>query len=912
MLSKILLICVCLSVFTGCTRLSDSLDVPGGLTCEYRTNPMGIDTEAPRFRWVVRSAEQNQIQTAYQVLVASKAEHLKSNKGDFWDSGKVVSGETAQIEYSGKPLLSAQPYFWKVRSWDKNDRPSRWSEVQQFSTGFFEDSLWQAQWIGYDAFISELPEDTLQPKRKRRKLPYQATPSPYLRKEFNIEKPFKRAVVYTTALGVYELHLNGQRVGEDYFMPGWTDYNKRLYYNAYDVTDLLQDSLNAFAAILSDGWYAGNVANRGQQIYGQRLRLFAQLHLEYNDGTQEKVMTDSTWKASYGPIREGDMQAGETYNAHMEMPGWHSTGFDDSDWDKVNVSPKPEIILQAYPAQGVRKIEEIRPLDIHHSSPGRYIVDMGQNFAGWVRLRMNGNSGDKVVLRFAEKLKSPDSLFTKNLRSAKATDTYILKGGREEIWEPRFTYHGFQFVEVSGYPGELRPDDITGIVVHSDLPRSGFFECSDTLINRIYKNALWSQKSNFFDIPTDCPQRDERMGWSGDVQVFLPTSIYNMDVGAFLSRWMQDLVDGQFPDGRLPSTAPRIYNRVAAGWGDAGVILPWQLYRAYGDTRIIETHYASMQRWMNFLIDKSDSLISGQGSYGDWQNADAETPIPVFSTAYFANSARLMMEMARATGKNEDMIAYKDLYHQIRDAFTKKFVSDSGKIEGDTQGAYLLALQFDLIPEGKRPQVFWHLMRKIRENDGHPSTGLICSSMLLPVLSEGGEAAVAYQMLAKRTYPSWGFQIANGATTPWERWDGYSAEKGFHEDITNSFNHFAFGAVAEWFYTNIAGINTDAPGFKHVIIRPRPGGGLTYAKTAYESIRGRISVDWRWDDDTFSLKVTIPANTTASVFLPVSDESKILEDGEEIDQHKLIQLEKRENGEALLKVPSGNYEFEVN
>lgn len=887
---------------------------PDRLRCEYKVDPLGIDVTRPRLSWIVTSKERGRKQTAYRILVASTPEKLGRGEGDRWDSGQVKSDETAQIVYPGAPLLSQMECFWKVMVWDNEGRPSGWSETAKWSMGLLAPGDWKAQWIGHDLPGQKLPPKAYLPLtlvssvlRKDYKV---YLPSPFLRKSFTVKNPVRRAVVYASALGLYELHLNGRRVGADDFTPGWSDYNKRVYYQTYDVTALLHSGENAIGAILADGWYAGNVGWLGQRYYGSKLRLRLQLQLEYADGTAETVATDGSWRAALGPIREADIQAGEFYDARLEMPGWSEPGFDESKWKAVDTQESIAAAVEAYPGIPVRQTKELKPIKITEPKPGVFVFNMGQNFSGWARLRVKGKAGDKVVLRFAEMLNPDGTIYTKNLRTARATDTYILKGGGEEIWEPRFTYHGFQYLEVTDYPGTPTLDDITGIVAHSDLPFTGAFTCSHPLVNKLYSNLTWGQRSNYFEVPTDCPQRDERLGWTGDTQTFIRTAAYNMDVAPFFTKWLTDLNDGQDQEGRYPDVAPRVTPNAAAGWGDAGIICPWTIYQVYGDRRLIEKHYPAMTKYIKFLESRSPGYLSPPlGTYGDWLNVNDPTPKDLIATAYFAYSTRRMAEMARAIGKEDDAKKYEALFANVCAAFDRRFVSVDGKLEGNSQTAYLLALRFGLLPENMRGPAGDQLVDRIQERDWSLSTGFLGAGLLLPTLTDIGRTDVAYRLLLNTRYPSWGYSINLGATTVWERWDGYTLDKGFNTPSMNSFNHYAFGACGEWMFSAIAGIDTDGPGFKKILIHPRPGGDLTWAKATYDSIRGLIIVSWQLEGDDFKLELTIPANTAAAVFLPAAKPEDVLENGRPAAESPGVHFLRMEPGAAVFEVGSGNYFF---
>ncbi len=884
---------------------------PGYLRCEYKVDPIGIDETQPRLSWIVTSEARGAGQSAYQIIAASSKRDVDADKADLWDSGKVESDETAHIVYSGETLESEMQVFWKVRVWDREGNPSAWSDSAMWSMGLLRDSDWKAKWIGYDMKLTKKQKLDAEWSAVNRNLHKKAhLPAPYLRKDFSIGESVKRATVYATALGFYQLYINGKRVGDDFFTPGWTDYNKRIYYQTYDVTDLLKPGAgNAIGAILAEGWYAGNVGSRGQNIYGSQLRLKAQIHIVYGNGDEQVVSTDETWKASDGPIREADMQDGETYDARLEMTGWSESGFNDASWKNVVSTDGVKALIQAYPGIPVRKTREVTPISVTEPKPGVFIYDLGQNFAGCARLKASGNAGTKIVLRFGEMLDSDGLLYTTNLRGARVIDTYILKGGAEEIWEPDFTYHGFRYVEITGYPGKPGMDAITGVVMQSGLAETSTFATSMPLLNRLYSNIVWGQRSNYFEVPTDCPQRDERLGWMGDAQVFVRTASYNMDIAPFFTKWMVDVEDGQRADGAFTDVAPAVLTGVSSAWADAGVICPWTIYNVYGDKRIVEKHYKSMERWIDFQKQRSGNNLSFIGGYGDWLNVNQPTDKGLISTAYYGRSVDLLAQMARAIGRKEAAEKHNKLYRGIGKAFTGYFMASDGKISGDTQTGYLLALNFGLIPDKLRKHAAAHLVDGIKNRDWSLATGFLGCSMLLPTLTEVGRTDVAYRLLTNRKYPSWGYSIDQGATTTWERWNSYTKENGFGDPGMNSFNHYAYGAVGEWMFSTLAGIDMEEPGYKRILIHPRPGGGLTWAEASYNSIRGLIAVSWKFRDNDVTLDVTIPANTVATVYVPAGSEADVAEDGGPVDKSQGVKFLRMEPGAAVFEIGSGKYSF---
>ncbi len=873
------------------------------LRCDYLVNPTGIDVTEPRLSWILESRQRGQMQTAYRILVSDSKEALKEDKGNLWDSGKVETDQNNQIVYGGAPLQSRMQCYWKVRLWDKDGRVLDWSKPATWTMGLLKAQDWKAKWIGYDA----PPSGSQVNSENEMVLP----PPPYLRKTFSLDRSIKRATVYVSALGLYELHINGKRVGKDYFTPGWTDYPTRVYYQTYEVTDLINTGQNAIGAILADGWYAGYVGfGRKRELYGDKPRLLVQLEVEFANGDIQTVISDKSWKATYGPILEADFLMGETYDGRKEMPGWDKAEFDDSAWETADMTNVIDSKIEAYPGVTVQKILEIKPKELSEPRKNVYVYDLGQNFAGWVRLNVSGEAGTKVVLRFAEVLNPDGTIYTENLRAARCTDTYILKGKDREIWEPRFTFHGFRYVEVTGYPEKPPIDAITGIVVHSNTPQTGSFECSIPMVNQLYSNIVWSQRSNFIEVPTDCPQRDERLGWTGDAQIFVRTSTYNMDVAAFFTKWLVDLEDAQSKEGAFPDVAPR---KVAMGdgtaaWGDAGVICPWTIYEVYGDKRVLEKHYDSMKKWIDYLQKNSDGLIRPAEGYGDWVSIASDTPKDVIATAFFAYSTNLLSKAAAAIGKDSDAEKYAKLFEQIKEAFNKAFVSEDARIKGETQTCYVLGLHFGLLPEDKRPAATKHLIRALEKKNWHLSTGFVGLSYLLPILTETGNLDIAYRLLTNETFPSWGYSINNGATSIWERWDGWTEEKGFQDPGMNSFNHYSFGAVGRWLFGTVGGIDTDGAGFKKIIIRPQPG-KITSAQTNYESINGTIATNWAIEDKNFKLDVTIPANTTAIVYVPAPNAQTVTENGLPAADAESVRFLRMEQKCAVFAVGSGQYWF---
>jgi alpha-L-rhamnosidase len=884
------------------------------LRTEYDANPLGIDARRPRLSWRLESARRGERQTAYRILAASSEAALRADRGDVWDSGKVASDQSVHVSYAGRALRSRERVFWKVRAWDRDGRPSAWSEAARFEMGLLERADWSAQWIALPGGAPAVRPSPV-PAGQLASLP--SLPSPHLRKTFELAKPVRRARVYATARGLYDLYLNGARVGDDYFRPGWTDYRKRIQYQVYDVTGRLLRGRNAVGVRLGEGWYRGHLGMWQNGQYGETLQALLQLEVEHDDGSTTRVVTDGSWLGRTGGVKSSDLLMGEHYDARQAPGAWDAAAYDASGWSGVAATPLDATPLVAQIGPSVRRLEELRPKSVSQRGSGAFVFDLGQNLVGWARLRVEGPAGTTVTLRFAEILNPDGSIYTTNLRRAKATDSYTLAGTGVETWEPSFTFHGFRYVEVAGYPGTPGPEAITGIALSSAWPEAGRFESSHPLVNQLQKNIVWGLRGNFLEVPTDCPQRDERLGWMGDIQVFAPTALYNVHASRFLEKWMWDVVDAQKPEGSFADFSPRVTQWTGDGapaWADAGVIVPWTMYVHTGDTRVLETHWDAMARYVDFIHSENIDLLWTRrtgNNYGDWLNIHADTPREVLATAYFANSAALVAKSARVLGKPQAAEKYEQLAREIRAAFQKAYVRGEGlgfRVRGDTQTGYLLALRFGLLDPKQAPWAVERLGDDIvfaRKN--HLSTGFLGVGMIAPVLSDHGKSELAYTLLMNDTFPSWGFSIRQGATTIWERWDGWTPEKGFQDAGMNSFNHYALGSVGEWLYSTVAGIAPDPerPGFKHVLMAPRPGGGLSAASASHETPYGILESAWTQDGDRFDWTVTLPANTSATVRVPAKPEQTVSEGGQPAS------IARRDKDAATVEIGSGSYRFSV-
>jgi len=735
----------------------------------------------------------------------------------------------------------------------------------------------------------------------------------YLRKAFQLKSPVQRAVLYATALGLYEVQLNGRRVGDHVLAPDWTDYRKRVRYQAYDVTALLKQGDNAIGALLANGWFSGRIGNGGNKFFGKVPAFLSQLEVTYADGHTEQIVTDATWKSQRSPILTTDFMLGESYDAQLEVKDWAQPGLDDSQWVAVATRDESARKLEAQVMEPVRKVVELKSKAVTEPKPGSWVYDLGQNMVGVVRLKVSAPAGTQVTLRHAEMLNPDGTLYTKNLRGAPSVDTYICKGTGSEIWQPLFTFHGFRYVEITGLPTRPESDAVTGIVIASDTPQTGEFSCSDPRLNQLQSNIQWGQRGNYVSIPTDCPQRDERLGWMGDAQVFIRTATYNADVAAFYTKWMVDVEDGQTPEGSFSDVVPNTMNCFSVpAWGDAGVICPWTIYEVYGDKRILERHLPAMTRWVEYLRQHSSDLIRNKdrgNDYGDWLSIGADTPKDLIGTAYFAYSTHLLAKSCRALGHGKEAKKYEQLFEDIKAAFNSRYVAADGRIEGNTQCAYLMALKFELLPEKLRPLAAQYLEEDIKAKGGHLATGFIGVSYLLPVLTQAGKVDTAYALLLQDTFPSWLFSVKHGATTIWERWDGWTPEKGFQDPGMNSFNHYSLGSCGEYLFGGVGGIRAASPGFKTIRIEPIIRDGLTWAKTSYDSINGKIATAWKCEGKRLSLDVIVPANTTATVCIPARNVASITESGKPVAKAEGVKFLRMEHWNALLEVGSGAYQF---
>jgi alpha-L-rhamnosidase len=735
-----------------------------------------------------------------------------------------------------------------------------------------------------------------------------------VRKDFTLPQVPARAVLYVTGQGLVEPHLNGVKVGHDYFLSGWTDYARRLYYRAYDVTSLLQPGSNTVGAILGDGWYRGNCAFDGQDFYGTKTRLRAQLHLFFTNSPSQVIASDTSWQAGFGPIRAGDNQAGEAYDARLELPGWDSPGFRSIAWTKVATGSEISPVIQAHPAEPVQTNQALVPVSITQPQPGLYVVNFGQNISGWVRLLVsNQPAGRRIVMRFGEWLNPDGTVFRDNLRTALAMDTYICKGGGVDTWEPRFTYHGFQYLEVQGLTQPPTSNTFTAIHVSSGLSDAGSFVSSDNQLNQIYSNMLWSVRDNYFDVPTDCDQRDERAGWCDGLEV-MRSGLFLVQGESFFNKWCQDIIDSaaRATSSDFGQQAPLVGDfGFSAGWQDSVVFVPYWLYRTYGDLRPAERFYTNMAAHLAYYSASASGYVGPNSGYGDWVAVDGSTPLNLVSTAFYARCASMMAELAQALGKNADAAGYRQLFTNICSAFQSNFVATDGTVGSGSEGGYALALEFNLLTPTQRTLAASLFAAAVNAQNGHPSTGMVTTHLLLPALGSVGHSDLAYQMLNQTDYPSWGYEVGLGATTVWELWDSVLASGTVNtsQDGMNSLNHANFGTCAQWLFTGIAGIEALEPGFQKILINPHPGGGLTWAQAVYNSVSGPIGSAWQITNGLLALDVSIPPNTTAEIHVPTTNVPAITESGLPAASSSGVTYVGYSNNAAVYEVGGGNYSF---
>lgn len=847
---------------------------PSDLRVEYLVNPLGVDIRQPRFFWKNSHPERGQKQVAFQLIVSSSEE---ADKGDLWDSGKVNTDSSIQIVYGGKPLQSNRTYYWKARIWDDRGQESPWSQVASFDTGLFAASDWKGEWIGGENL---------------------------LRREFNLPENPRRARAFIAGLGYYELRVNGQKAGDHVLDPGWTTYSRRVLYVTYDITSLLRKGKNALGVMLGEGWYRSRA-------------LLFQLYVECEDGVLVEIHSDTTWKTARGPIVEDSIYHGETYDARLEQPGWDEPDFEEKGWKPAHKAKAPGGVLSAQLMPAIKVVETIVPLTMTSPAPGVYVFDLGQNISGWAQLKVRGPRGTDVRLRFAELLYENGLINQENLRSARAEDHYLLKGEGEEIWEPRFTYHGFRYIEVTGYPGTPKIDSVRGRVVHTAVPPAGNIAFSKQILNDIQRIILWGQKTNLHSIPTDCDQRDERMGWMGDAQVTAEEAIMNYDMAAFYTNFLRNIRDAQGEDGSITDTVPHIWGSRPAdpAWGTAYPLIAWYMYQYYGDRRILEEHYDGLKKYVEFLKSKAENGLVRFSHYGDWVAID-KCPGSLVSSFYYYYDMKILAEAARVLGRHAEADLYQKWLAEIKEAFNRAYLDPATRnYAGGSQTANTLPLFLGLVPEKDRGGVWGNLFNDlVYKHDSHLTTGIIGTKYILEVLTMFGNSDLAYDIMTKTDFPSYGYMIKNGATTLWELWQKREGPS------MNSHNHPMFGSVGAWFYRALAGINMapDSVAFRKLIIRPQMVRDLRYASGSIFTINGMVSCSWEKQDRKIRLNVDIPMGSEAEIYLPVFKmrNLKLLEgqallwaDNELKNRVPGVEGVELKGGNLIIRAGSGSYHF---
>jgi alpha-L-rhamnosidase len=921
-----------------------------GLTCEHQTNPLGIDVRLPHLGWQLTSETRGVIQNRYQVLVGTDQDLAEGSL--VWDSGIVESGQSVDIEYRGEPLRARQRYFWTVRVW-ATDGPADWAQPASWEMGLLQASDWTARWIE-PAQRPAHPEPpvnfTLEDPSVLAKVPVHhewLNPAQLIRKTFTVRSGVERARVYATAHGVYALELNGQAAGDHELAPEFTTYDKYLMYQTYDVTDLVRPGENVIGATVADGWYAGRLGLTGASVnYGDRLGLLLQAEISYQDGTVETIASDDTFTSSTGAIQYADLLIGEKHDARLGQTRWSSPQFNDSGWTNVSVADYGYENLVAQYGEPVRVVEVLPCREILVSKAGERILDFGQNIAGRIRMQVSGPRGTQVTLVHSETLDADGNFFSNILGpNNENTDVYILDGGGAETFEPRFTYHGFRYVKITGYPSELSPENFSALAMSSDCRDALEFETSDPAVNQLQSNIRWTLRSNYFSVPTDNPDR-ERAGWTGDLEAIAPTSTFNLDLQSFLTRWFRNMVLDQLDDGQIPLVIPYFegYRKLSdttgshscAAWGDVSVITPWTVYNVYGDRRILEETYESGKRWLEYVSRTAKTTLTEEDAadpelaylwratafhFGDWltpsQTAVSEAGLyeidnafktmEYIPTLYYAHSAELLGKIAAVLGKDAESARYTELSEHVRRAFRKAFLRGDGTLTKELQGMYILALQFDMVPDEQRGRLLERLVELITKNGGRLDTGFLSTPFVLPLLSENGYHALACSILLGNEHPSWLYQVKNGATTVWEMWDSIQTSGNVTK---TSQNQPGLTTVGNWLYRFIGGIDATAPGYQRISITPRPNDWFSFARVRYETNYGPIASRWEQHGGRTRLEVSIPGNTTASVRLFDTTAQNVTEGGRSLDGRDGILAVRQADDALIVEVGSGSYEFE--
>ncbi len=874
------------------------------LTVEHLKNPIGLDETQPKFGWILTAKQRNVMQTAYEIQV-SENQNMAGKLA--WKSGKVLSDASINIAYEGEKLKSGKRYFWRARVWDNKGKSSGWSVVNQWQMALLNTADWKAQWI---------ESDMVETKRL----------CPQFRKSFNTAKTIQSATAYITAHGMYEANINGKKVGDAFFTPGFTSYNKRLQYQTYDVTTMLQKGENVIAVIVGNGWYRGYIGWVTQvNTWGDKLGLLLQLEIKYNDGTKELVITDKSWKSATGKIVSSEVYYGETIDANKETTGWKMAGYNDSKWNGVKIADyKFDNLLATY-NEPIRKHEVFKASKVITTPKGEKVLDFGQNLVGFETIKIKGQKGDTIRIYHAEVLDKAGNFYTENLRTATSLSTYILSGNGEETFEPHFTFYGFRYIKIEGVRGEIIPENFPAVALYSDMPKTGSFTTSNALINQLQSNIEWGQKGNFLDIPTDCPQRDERLGWTGDAHVFVRTAAYNRGVYNFFNKWMKDMAADQWADGRVPWVIPNIFTKSetesgSTGWSDASAIIPWNIYNAYGDKKILENQYPSMKKWVDYMKNKSVNSLwnTEKFHFGDWlffrpdddkDGIAAITDKNMIAQCFFAHSTQMLINTAEVLGKTDDVKSYTELLANVKKAYMDEYVTANGGLVSNTQTAYVLALHFDMLPQHLRQQAANRLAKNIEKYRNHLTTGFIGTPYICHVLSRYGHLSVAYRLLLQKTYPSWLYPVTVGATTIWERWDAQKPDGSFQTSEMNSFNHYAYGAIGDWMYRVAAGLRETAPAYKQFIVQPHLGGDFTFMKADLKTSYGNAASHWKIEGNQLIMEVEVPVNTTAKIYIPAKTIQDITESGNVLSSSKDITVVGIEGKFVVVKAGSGKYTF---
>jgi alpha-L-rhamnosidase len=881
--------------------------------CQYAINPIGVDAQYPAFSWLVESKERGKNQKAFQILVSDNLKDLDRDEGNFWDSGKVNSDQSNAVFYDGAPLKSTQTYFWKVRVWDELGQASNYSETAQFTTSILDSELWQADWIGQGSGKDPANKEGYYEEKTvvdifGDSVKYNGN-SLLLRNKYRFSKPIEKAIVNICGLGLYELSINGKKVGDKILNPAKTNYNKIVLYDTYDVSEFLNNKENVFGIMLGNGWYnpVPKWWSWRMQWFGEK-RAMLQMHVTLKDGTTQVFSTDTNWKMKEGPVRRSCIYEGETYDATKEMEGWDEPGFDDSAWANAKIvnPPKGKLTAQMMPA--IQHIETLKPISITYPGDSISLVDFGQNFSGWIRIKVKGERGDSIVFKYAEDMKDGMLDPTTNHRAV-VIDTFIANGGIEEFYEPCFTYHGFQFTEISGLNYQLQAEDIEGIVVHSAVEPSGSFECSNEEINRIHTAILWSQRANLMGYPTDCPQREERLGWIGDAHVTAEEAIYNFDMNQFYTKWLKDIRINQDSNGDIPYIAPRPISNgdPAFSWSCGYHLITWYHYMYYGDKKILEENYRAMKKYVDYLSSLADAYIVPNDKYGDWvsplEGWERGTPASI-STGYYYYTTSIVAKAAEILGFTEDTKEYLSLSEKIKTAFNQRFYNEEkGQYEEGSQFSNSFALFLGVVPNNEKETVLNNLVNNIEEkHDIHLTTGILGTKYLMETLSQEGRSDVAWKLATQTTYPSW-INMLEGRNTLSEHWG---------EGGMNSHNHVMMGSIDSWFYKTLAGIQVDekAPVFKNMIIKPYMPADLSWVKASLKTVNGMVKSEWSKNGTNYNLKVEIPFGSEAVVYVQADFNSQVKEGGILASEAENVTFLRMEGNYAVFQVASGEYNFD--